>query len=242
MKTIQYRFILLFLFTFLLRTSLPAQEKSAYVGVTGQVGSAAFTYDLEHGSRQHKPGYGFGIKYDYYFSSHWGVSTGLNLSRYSTQGKQNEAFRMDKYESLGAQVDDDEISGNSREYELRLRTGIWQESQRTLLMEIPVMALYQIYVGERQEWGFYGGAGLKLQIPVRSKYAMEGENNQLNISGYYAESNIDFGAPGLPPMDQHGFGTTETPENALLWDGRNKLKVGLAGTVELGCIKKQGKI
>jgi len=220
--------------------SLFAQEKNSYFSVSGNVGSSALQYKLgEDGTRESKSGYGIQLGYSYFFNPHWGAYTGVGISHYRTIGKLNGNLDAKDYTSLGNQVDDDDISGEPKDYQLRARTGNWRENQTAFMLEIPLMGMYQTRFGESQRWGIYGGLGIKLQIPVKSQYEVQ-SGSQLNISGYYPHNNIDKGAPGLPPVTQHGFGTVEDVKETLGWKDDIGLKVGIAGTAEMGFLVDLG--
>jgi len=224
----------------ILSGSLVAQEKESYFSVSGSAGSSSLQYKLgSEGSRESKLGYGVQLGYSYFFNPHWGLSTGVGLSHYKSIGKLKGDLGVNDYMNLGNRVDDDDISGNPRDYELRARIGNWRESQTALLLEIPLMGMYQTRFGDSERWGMYGGLGVKLQIPINAKYEVQ-ENSQLNISGYYPHSNIDKGAPGLPPVPQHGYGTTEDVKGSLGWKDDIGLKVGVAGSAELGFLVDLG--
>jgi len=221
------------LFTLLLLSGIiVAQEKTSYLTVSGNIGSSLIKYDLHGGERNSKMGYGFQVGYSYFFDQNWGISTGIGLSHYKTSGKLKGDILPDEGTSLGMQVDDDDISGKPKDYELRYRLGHLKEDQSSFMLEIPIMGQYQTRFGEDKRWGAYGGLGIKIQIPVNAKFKVK--EGRLNVSGYYPHSKIDKGAPGLPPVDQHGFGTIEDVSKTLKWKDDIDLKVGIAGSAELG--------
>ena len=104
------------------------------------------------------------------------------------------------------------------------------------------MAMYQTHFGEEEKWGMYAGLGVKLQIPVKAKYKVEGNTaSELNVSGYYPHIPSDVGSPSEAPVPHHGFGTINDPGRELDWSGKNKLKLGVAGTAELGFLFTLGE-
>lgn len=215
--------------------SLLAQEsKGSYFSVSGNLGSSALHYDLnDAGTRKSKTGYGVQLGYSYFFNPNWGVHTGIGISHYKTAGRLNGNLDTNDYLSLGNQIDDDIISGEPQNYQLRARLANWQENQTAFLLEIPLMGMYQTRFGQAERWGVYGGLGVKLQVPVKAEYEVQG-GSRLNISGYYPHNNIDKGAPGLPPVIQHGFGTVEDVKESLGWKDDLGLKLGVAATAEAG--------
>lgn len=148
----------------------------------------------------------------------------------------------DKYMKLGNMTDDDDFSGHSREFELRARLKNLEEKQTAFLLDIPLLAMYQTHFGEEEKWGMYAGLGVKLQIPVKAKYKVEGNTaSELNVSGYYPHIPSDVGSPSEAPVPHHGFGTINDPGCELDWSGKNKLKLGVAGTAELGFLFTLGE-
>ena len=215
--------------------TVSAQEKGSYFTGSATLGSSSIKYDLENGSR--KSGFGYGVQagYSYYFNPNWGIATGVGITHYQSKGTFG-SLTNENYFNLGNQVDDDDISGETRNYELRARLGNWKEKQTTFVLDIPIMGVYQTRFGDDKQWGFYGGLGVKLQIPVNTKFKIENNGGQMNVSGYYKDILIDMGAPGNPPVSQHGFGTIDNANSVLTQEGSSKLKIGIAGTVEAGLL------
>jgi len=219
-------------------------EKSSYISVSGSVGSSGFNYKLnslnEKGDRSTKLGYGIDVKYSYYFNTHWGIATGIGLSRYATEGKLNGSMTDGSYYSLGSLVDNDE-EGRPRDFELRTRVNNLKEKQTSFLLEVPIMGMYQTRFGDEEKWGIYAGLGVKLQFPINTKFKIKnGANSQFNVSGYYAGIPTDMGSPSNPPVPQHGYGTITDPNASLDWDDKAKLKMSVAGTAEFGFLVDLG--
>jgi len=228
------------LFIVFTASTLYAQEqKLSYFTVSGSVGSSVMDYDLKglngDGKTNSGLGYGLQVGYSYYFNSHWGLSTGVGVSRYQAKGKLTGDLSDGVYYNLGMFRDDDYVPGSPQDFQLRARVGNLEERQTAYMLEIPLMIQYQTRFGETRAWGMYGGLGVKVQIPVYGKYKMRnGENTQLNVSGYYEGIPADVGAPTQPPVPQHGYGTITNPGSKLGWNNDIKLKTGVAGTAELG--------
>lgn len=225
-------------------------RKGSYITVSGGIGSSAFDYKLtgryndnrtEKGKRSGKLGYGVDVKYTYLFNRHWGITSGIGLSRYATEGKLTGDIRDDQYMPLGNLTDND-TEGRPRHYELRARLKNLKESQTAWMAEIPLMATYQTWFkGDSARWGMYAGAGIKLQLPVSAKFKIKnGETGELNVSGYYKDIPTDMGSPSNPPVPQHGYGTITNPNEKLDWDDKLKLKPGIAAAAELGFMRKLG--
>lgn len=215
------------------------QRKGSYLSVSGGIGSSGLKYDLtglngEQGSRDSKLGYGFEVKYSYFFNNHWGVTTGIGLSQYAAVGKLKGSLDENTYYSLG-QFTDDDLTGRPIDFELRTRLTNLEEKQTIWFLEVPLMLSYQTYFGDSARWGLYGGLGVKLQFPITAKYKIQnGASSQFNVSGKYDGIPTDMGSPENPPVPQHGYGTISDPNSTLDWDDKAKLKMGIAGTAELG--------
>jgi len=216
--------------------------KTSYLTVSGMLGSSAFNYKLnsldEKGSHSSQFGYGIDLKYSYFFTSHWGVSTGVGISHYASKGKLKGSLEDNKYYSLGSQIDND-IEGRPKEFDFRARITNLEEKQTAYFVEIPLMLAYQTPIGKQHSWGAYGAIGAKFQFPVNAKFKIQnGAENQLNVSGYYKDIPTDMGSPSNPPVVQHGYGTITDPNATLDWNDDFKLKMGVAAAIELGLIFK----
>jgi len=221
------------------------KEKMSYLTVSGDLGSSSFNYKLhglnEKGSRKGQLGYGFEVKYSYFFNPHWGVSTGVGFSRYATKGKLKGSLAEGDFYNLGPLIDDD-LEERPINFQLRTRVTNLEEKQTAWLINVPIMANYQTYFGDSSRWGLYGGLGIKLQFPVNTKFRIRnGHDSQLNVSGFYEGIPTDMGSPQNPPVPQHGYGTINDPNASLGWDDKSKLKMGIAGTAEFGFMIDLGK-
>lgn len=224
------------------------EDQGSYFSVSGSLGSNGLNYQLkppgsQSSSRTSGLGYGLHVGYSYLFDAHWGVNTGIGVSQYNAKGKLRGEIKQNEFYNLGNQVDDDAISGTPRNYELRARISNLEEKQTAFFVEVPIMGTYQTRFGDSKRWGMYSGLGVKLQFPVNAKFSIQnGANSQLNVSGYYKDILIEFGAPDptLPPISQHGFGTVGNPNQQLGWDDKAELKMGIAGSAELGLLMDLG--
>jgi len=222
------------------------EMKGSYLTISAGVGSSSFNYKLnslgEKGTSKAQLGYGIDIKYSYFFTTHWGITSGVGLSHYATKGKFQGGITDGNYYKLGMQTDND-LEGRPRDFELRARVSNLEEKQMAYFLEIPLMLSYHTYFKEQNRcWGFYGGLGAKLQLPVSSKFKIQnGSKSEFNVSGDYEGIPTDMGAPSNPPVPQHGYGTIMDPNSSLGWDDKAKLKIGVAATAELGVIFSLGK-
>lgn len=217
-----------------------AQEKGAYVSLSGGLGFTGFNYTLKgvnsDGKNQYLPGGQASLGFSYYFNEHWGIVTGAGVSHYRTHGKYNQDLDADTYYSLGIYTDDDFLRQN--EFELRARLGNWKEYQTGYFLEIPVMAGYQHRFGKKKAHGMYFGVGAKVQIPIEVRYEVKDGNYEseakLNISGYYGDEYPDFGNPNDQTLYTHGFGSIHNPNERYGWESITKVKPSIALAGEIG--------
>lgn len=214
--------------------------KGSYLTVSVGGGYSYMNYKLnslgEKGSRKGRLGYSVDLKYSYYFSPHWGVTTGFGLSYYGTTGKLKGSLAEDSFYSLGKYIDDD-WQPAPRRFDLRTRVTNLEEKQNVYMLEIPLLLSYQTYFGDSTKWGMYGNIGAKIQLPVATNFRIKnGEKSEFNVSGKYEGIPTDMGSPENPDVSQHGYGTITDPNSSLAWDDDSKLSMGLAATAELGVL------
>ena len=191
--------------------------KGHYLSADIGVGLSSLMYKLEDGERKGKLGFSGKVGYDYYFTKNWGIGTGVGVSFYKTAGKFNE--HLVSYDWA-----DEEGSPYQRNIYLRN----WEEIQKNLFLEIPLTANFQARFGEKQRHGIYANAGLRLQLPLSSKYsapnAADEENGILEVQAYYQEFDLT-----IFDVMNHGWGVYANEYN-----GANNPKLGLAATVGVG--------
>jgi hypothetical protein len=221
------------------------QGKGSYASVSLHTGMSSLGYSVKgldgvEGTVTDKVGLGVSLRYNYYFTPNFGFGTGIGLSIYNSEafikGGMNDANRY----TLGNYRDDD-ASGLPRDFTLRARLENNKEKQNIQFFEIPITLLYQTRFSYGK-WGAYGVLGAKLQMPIVKKFeAANHADGRLNVSGLYIDPTQGFevGAPGMPELPHHGFGTLSNPGKALDWKNSNTdLKMGVAGTFELGLISR----
>lgn len=215
--------------------------RGSYFTVSVSGGYSSMNYKLnslgEKGNRKGSLGYGVDMRYSYYFSSHWGVTTGFGLSYYATTGKLKGSLAEDTFYSLGKYIDDD-WQPAPRRFDLRTRITNLEEKQNIYMLEIPLMLSYHTYFKESEDcWGLYGSIGAKVQLPVSTNFRIQnGDKSEFNVSGKYEGIPTDMGSPENPDVSQHGYGTITDPNNSLAWDNDSKLSMGLAASAEFGVL------
>jgi outer membrane protein OmpA-like peptidoglycan-associated protein len=91
------------------------------------------------------------------------------------------------------------------------------------------MVTLQKKFGARELHGVYFGAGIKLQLPIKSTY--ERSLGSVSVLAYYPDDNIIIGGDGHSvELPQHNLGSNDY----RFWSGKSQLKTGLAVTGEAG--------
>ena len=176
------RFIIIITFLFSAVGSMyvlaqePIHEFSVYSGL----GFSSLRYQLSQGTSSGGFGGDFGLGYTYYrsnvrvtgtgkvFYEQWGIFTGIGFGLYNAKSKlDGEEIFIENLE------DKDEIPDR---FDLRTTVLRYKEVQRTMYLNIPVMAQFQI---ER----YYILTGLKFGVPLIGKYKLK-EAMLLNGANY----------------------------------------------------------
>jgi outer membrane protein OmpA-like peptidoglycan-associated protein len=235
---------------------LMAQEKGAYLTISGGMGPSGITYKMTNVNFadpkcQLKLGGQAGLGFSYYFTKYVGLSLGVDVAHYRTHGKLMGEFSKNYPFSLGAYTDNDYLvtpeTGYIKDYDLRVRTRNWVEYQSVHLFEIPLTVNLQKKFGDKENFGLYLGVGAKFQLPIQAKYSiLDGTNKEdkrLMVSGYYEEHNLELGGfkyDGTlnPDLSQHGYGSIHNPSErvSLANDGKLDLKFNVALVGEAGIL------
>lgn len=227
---------------------ISAQEKGSYISLTLGGGFTGFDYTLqginpgtEDGTNKHLLGGASKIEYSYYFTRHWGLSLGAGFSYYRSEGRYKGVKEENKF-NLGHQLDTDLTGVNN--YNLLVRLYNWEERQKGYIIDIPLMVKFQHKFGERQKHGIYAGIGAKAQIPIKTKYFINGsdftdlrdrDNWRLSVSGDYYDKNLELGDPFADSYvsPATGFGIL-TNTDGLGWEDEFKMDISWSGTLEAG--------
>lgn len=133
-----------------------------------------------------------GLGYGFFFSPHWGITTGVELACY------NSLFNLDNYRAQSVITDVE----TGEYFEFRSTINNYKEKQNTLMAQIPLMLQFQ--TGEKHQ--FYAAAGAKVAFPLSAKYRSTTES--ITNSGYYAYENYEY-----TTQEFLGFGTFRDRKN-----------------------------
>jgi outer membrane protein OmpA-like peptidoglycan-associated protein len=176
-------------------------------------GMSILHYQPSVGIRNSRIGGMLGFGYTHFFSSHWGLQSGVEAALYSSSLHINnlsdnyEATDLDPYEPAT--------------FNFRYRINKYAEQQRLWNVNIPVAMQFQTPVWTIHK--YYTSFGFKLGIPVYDRYKSHAES--IESYGYYPEWNQVLNEPKML-----GFGTFDKHS------AQGKLNFGMSylGTVETG--------
>ena len=157
-------------------------------------------------------GYGatVGVGYTYYFTSNFGIQTGIEYSMYSAKLKSS---------SISGSYSTKDNEGDALDYSFKAEG--FEEKQETGFLQIPLMAQFQLPIGEANK--FYIAAGGKIGLPIKKDY--KHSFDKVTTQGYYP--HLD---PTIDDIPEQGFGTFSSTET----DKELKLKTSFILSAETG--------
>ncbi|MBO9584290.1 MAG: OmpA family protein [Flavobacterium sp.] len=167
----------------LFNVTIKAQE----INVKINGGPSGILYDSNLGDGKLKFGGGIGIGYTYFFSSHWGISTGVDVMY-----NQNR-FELDNGTTISTYEVDDQTSA----FEYQVTPTNYKEDQHFISAAIPLMLQYRTLIAPQTQ--LYFGFGGKILFP--GKQTVKASASELQLSGYYPDVNLL-----VDDLPSHGFG------------------------------------
>lgn len=150
-------------------------------------GLSTLQYSIENGSRKGKFGGNFGLSYSYFFSSKWGIGTGVELAFYKSEAE------MDPFNDVLPNLRDQDGSP----FEFRSVVSGYNEDQTATLLNIPIVAHFRLPVANNT---LQLSGGVKVGIPVSGKYKSSGA--KFENTGYFTDYENETSVPEFM-----GFGT-----------------------------------
>ncbi|WP_294965147.1 OmpA family protein [uncultured Flavobacterium sp.] len=150
-------------------------------------GPSGILYDSNVGDGKLKFGGGIGVGYTYFFSDHWGISTGVDVSYNQNSFELNNGTTISTYEV------DDQTSA----FEYRVTPTNYKEDQHFIAASIPLMMQYRTSIASQTQ--LYFGIGGKIMFP--GKQTVKASASELQLSGYYPDVNLI-----IDDLPSHGFG------------------------------------
>jgi len=168
--------------------SLHAQTSHEF-SLSGFGSFFGLNYKVTEGSRQNGFDGGGEFSYHLFFHPHWGMRIGVEA-----------AFLSSKYSSDGITLSYMTKDMNGANFEFRSTAGNYQETQKTMLLQIPLMFQFQTKGKNR----YYLALGGKVGIPVIAKYKTA--DVTIQNTAYYEFEGYEY-------TTQHfmGFGEFELP-------------------------------
>lgn len=174
-------------------------------------GPSGILYDSPVGDGKLKIGGGIGIGYTYFFSDHWGISTGVDAVYNQNSFKLNDGLTITSYEV------DDQTSA----FEYRVSPTKYKEDQHFLSIAVPIMLQYRTAIASETQ--LYFGFGGKVLFPGKQNVKASAES--LQLSGYYPDTNTL-----VDNLPEHGFGKVNNWKD----EGTASLKTAFLLSVETG--------
>ncbi|WP_338839588.1 OmpA family protein [Flavobacterium ginsenosidimutans] len=167
----------------LFNISIEAQELNFKINA----GPSGILYDSSIGDGKLKFGGGIGVGYTYFFSGHWGITAGVDVT-YS-----QNSFGLDNGTTISSYEVDDQTSA----FEYRVTPTNYKEDQHFISAAIPLMMQYRTSIASQT--GLYFGFGGKILFP--GKQTVKASASELQLSGYYPDVNLL-----VDDLPSHGFG------------------------------------
>ncbi len=190
MKTIKIH-ITIFIMSFLTMALYAQDNKKHELSFSISGGLNSLNYELKQGSRKDQPGGSVGVGYGYSVSKNWSIQSGLEISSYNTKA------------TLTNFTDKNPAFDGEEDFEFRLSVNNYEEKQEVIFFTIPLLAQYKTPIFKKKD--FYIAGGLKIGIPIYSKYNIVDANYQ--TAGYYTDWDML-----LENIKQSGFGTFSVSE------------------------------
>ncbi len=186
-KYLKYMKHIIFLIFFAVVSPL-VYSQDHYLHITGGIGQHHLPYQLSDGAYQGGLGYNFNLGYSYFFSSHWGITTGIGI-----QSARSSA-RLNYLSGIPA------VDADGDNYEFRTMFSGWKERQRAMFVDIP---LGLQFMQRFKKFDLLISSGPKISLPLNPTYKVTSGN--IITTGYYQQWNVE-----LYDLPQHGFTATES--------------------------------
>ena len=192
--------------------ALPAQEKGSYIDFNVGGGLHNLSYSLLNGTEKTQAGYTLNAGYTYFFTSNWGIHTGLGIQTFNSMSTLNYLSNTQ------------DIDADGQTYQFKANYTNYQEKQQAILIDIPLAIQYRFPINEKI--GLLASIGAMMALPVKSSFKTFGGG--LVTTGYYSQWNVE-----LSDMPQHGFSTMTNS-----FTGNTTLKTSYMGIADLGGLFK----
>jgi outer membrane protein OmpA-like peptidoglycan-associated protein len=152
---------------------------------------------------------GGGLGYNLFFSDHWGLTTGIEAAMYKTTAK------ADKMTS--GQI----VSYYDEDYLATFNIGNFKETQRTWMLQVPLMINWLAPLNAAKTTHFYLSAGGRLGYAFEGKYKQSGKT-----TSYQSAQFSDNGTYLSDPHSMGAYSDNRTMKFAK-WNGILSAELGL---------------
>ena len=210
---------------------LSAQETTHEFSVHAGGGLSSLSYKLSEGSRSGGFGGDFGVGYTFLQVKeravetgrvsylNWGIHSGIGLGLY------NAKTNLDNTKTVIKDLDDGDDYFSA--FDLRTTLSDYNETQKTMFLNIPVMGLFQLDQ-------FYAMGGVKVGIPLNGKYSVN--NPTITNKAWYPGLQNEIDAPrfrGLGKFDDKNFNGTLDLGIAVMLSLEAGMKWNIADNISL---------
>lgn len=193
---------------------LKAQDPGHYLHVSAGGGIHNLSYKLTNGTTENQFGYNGNLAYSFFFSSKWGVQTGVGVQTFNGLGTMNNyLYASPKTDGVG------------NAYDYRISYNYWKEKQKTMMVDIPLALQFRQYFNHNV--GFLASVGGKIAFPLKTTFESTGEG-ELKTTGYYPQYELE-----LADMPSHNFSAS-----SAVHKGDNKFNMAYFGIADLGFLFK----
>jgi hypothetical protein len=154
---------------FIMNIIIAAAQTPHEFSVSAGGGLSTLSYQLSSGDATRGGGGDFGAGYTYSINSNLGIHTGIGAGLYTGKAK------LDGVTTVVPNLTDSE----GIRFDLYTTLDRYTETQRTMFLNIPVMAKYQA----EEKQGVYAMGGVKIGIPLKGKFSSS--NATVTNEGYY---------------------------------------------------------
>ncbi|MBB3186420.1 outer membrane beta-barrel protein [Microbacter margulisiae] len=149
--------------------------KGFEINGSASLGVNALSYLNTGGNRADGPGMGLGIGVAFFKNEHWGLSTGLNFTNYTSFASFANNYTFTNYT----------VDSDGQPCNVNFKLNNTKEVDVAYQMSIPLMVNYRYYLPTGN--ALFAAGGLKVSFPLGSTYRVTSGN--VTTTGYYPDLN-----------------------------------------------------
>jgi outer membrane protein OmpA-like peptidoglycan-associated protein/opacity protein-like surface antigen len=205
-------------------TTLEASSYPQYkheLSAWGGIGYPSLIYDVSYGDRSGGLGYLGGLGYNYYINYKWSVGIGAEFSALSS------SLNISKFQDFYVIPS---FGGIDKPLNLEITGNDYKQKYTAYYINVPITARYQFHPWKRHNFWkkqkVYVAGGLKIGIPVRTKYTASGD---YTAKAFVRDSNGENSGDAID-RPEHGFGKRQAEANgewSAKWNWALTLEAGV---------------